>query len=64
MSFLNIDNITADTLLTEAVFKPKAEQYTKTQLYYNVKDIACCDSSSRDLADTEYSIVSGNIVMY
>lgn len=64
MSFLNIDNIRADTLLTVAVFRPKAESFTRTKLYYNVKDIATFDSSANDLADTEYNVVTGSIVMY
>jgi len=64
MSFLNIDNVKADTLLTEVVFRPKAESFTRTKFFYNVKDIATFDSSANDLADTEYNVVQGSIVMY
>ncbi len=64
ISFVTTKNITSDTLLTDIVFRPVSEEHISSQLTYTVTDIASWNSSKKELADTEYGITAGDIVMY
>lgn len=64
ISFVTYDNIKADTLLTDIVFRPLADSYTESQFYYTIKDIYRWNNDAQNAEETEYSITAGNIVMY